>query len=190
MKLIKNMRSQRAALVVATALASVSGLALAASSNSGSQTEATAKHGAGPGGHHGGHGKRCGKHRRGHHGPRGGHGEFGMKLMLKGLDLTETQRDQIFEIRHAAVPAMRDASKKMRQARKSLRDLGMQGKATSDQIAQNSSILEQAVGEMATVRTKSMSDVVNVLTDEQASKLRERMAKRGKRGERGSKRGS
>lgn len=108
-----------------------------------------------------------------------------MKLMLKGLDLSEAQRDQIFDIRHAAAPATRDAFKKMRQARKSLRELAMQGNASAEQIAQNTATLEQAVGELATVRTKTMSDVVSVLSDEQATKLRERMSRRGKRGERG-----
>ncbi|MGH1359232.1 MAG: Spy/CpxP family protein refolding chaperone [Burkholderiaceae bacterium] len=198
MNSIKNKRNQRAALILATALASVSGLALAAGGDSGSQTEASAKHRAGPGGHHAGHGKHCGKsrgerghhgHRGGHHGQRGGHGEFGMKMMLKGLDLTEAQRDQVFEIRHAAMPAMRDASKQMRQARKSLRELALQGKVSPEQIAQSSAALEKAVGELATVRAQSMSAVVDVLTDEQATKLRERMNRRGKRGERGERGG-
>lgn len=138
-------------------------------------------------GHHGKHGERAGHGGRGHHdkygshGGRGHHGKHSMKMMLKGLDLAEAQRDQIFGIRHAAMPAMRDASKKMRAARKSLRELALQGNASNEAIAEKTDALKNAVGEMASIRTRMMADVVNVLNEEQASKLRERMAKRGER---------
>lgn len=194
--------SRRATVTLACALISISGLAYAATADSGSQGDPApvlqsdasgqpGRHGMqreyGERGHHGKRGEHAGRGHHGKHGERAGygrrghHGKHGMKMMLKGLDLTEAQRDQVFGIRHAAMPAMRDASKKMRAARKSLRELALQGNASPEAIAEKTDALKIAVGEMATIRTRMMSDVVNVLNDEQASKLRERMAKRGER---------
>src|SRR5919204_5125222 len=53
------------------------------------------------------------------HGPMGRH-HGGPGMMLRGLDLTEAQRDQIFKIHHDQVPAMREQMKQVRHAREDL----------------------------------------------------------------------
>ena len=69
-----------------------------------------------PGGHHG-----CGDF-AGHGGP----GMMGGEMLpphLRGLNLTEAQRDKIFEIMHAQAPVMRDKAKALRKAETDLHAL-------------------------------------------------------------------
>ena len=68
-----------------------------------------------PGGHHG-----CGDFAM-----QGGPGMGGemMPPHLRGLNLTEAQRDKIFEIMHAQAPVMRDKAKALRKAEEDLRAL-------------------------------------------------------------------
>ena len=47
------------------------------------------------------------------HGGAGKHDAF-----MRGLDLTEAQRDKIFEVRHAAAPMLREKGKQVREARR------------------------------------------------------------------------
>src|ERR671931_2737224 len=56
------------------------------------------------------------------HGPMGMH-RGGPMMMLRGLDLTEAQRDQIFQIFHQQAPAFHEQMKLVRQAQQDLRQL-------------------------------------------------------------------
>ena len=108
-----------------------------------------------------------------------------MRHMLRGLDLTEAQRDQIFELRHASVPAMRDAHKAIRAARKQLRDYSREGNVDKAQLQQYAGELGQAIANMTVLRIEGRSAVMAVLTPEQKAKMKERMEKRGKHGKDG-----
>jgi len=128
-------------------------------------------------GHHKGHGKQ-----RGH--------RHGMRSLLKGLDLSEAQRDQIFEIRHANMPALREQRKQQRTARQTLKTMAIQGNVDPAALQAQTDALGQAVAAMAALRVQSMNQVMNVLTQEQAVQLRERMHKRQAKGQhRGNGRG-
>lgn len=120
--------------------------------------------------HHKGHGKQRGQ-------------RHGMRSLLKGLDLTEAQRDQIFEIRHANMPALREQRKQMRASRQALRALSVQANPDAADIQANTDALGKATAAMAALRVQTMNQVMNVLTDEQATSLRENMQKRKARGE-------
>ena len=123
-----------------------------------------------------GEGPRHGKSER-----RGGHHDS-MRHMLRGLDLTEAQRDQIFELRHASVPAMRDAHKAVRAARKQLRDYSREGNVDKAQLQQYAGELGQAIANMTVLRIEGRSAVMAVLTPEQKAKMKERMEKRMEKG--------
>lgn len=125
----------------------------------------------------------------GHHrGMRGGDGmrEGGGVRMLRGLDLTDAQRDQIFQIHYAQMPEMRAQRIAARTARKELRDLALapaydaaKAKAAADAYA-------KASAQIALMRVESTSKLLAVLTPEQRKQLEERRARwqerRGKRG--------
>jgi len=106
-----------------------------------------------------------------------------MRSLLKGLDLTEAQRDQIFEIRHANMPALREQRKQMLASRQALKALSVQADTDAADVQAQSEALGKAAAAMATLRVQTMNQVMNVLTDEQATLLRERMQKRHARGD-------
>lgn len=128
------------------------------------------------------HGHRnASKHHRGHHG----------HAMLRSLDLTDEQKDKIFEIRHAAAPELRAAMKQAMQSRQSLRELSRADtfdEARAKELAQAGA---DAMAQAAVLRAKTENQIYAVLTPEQRGKLTERAerkprhADRGERKERG-----
>ena len=117
----------------------------------------------------------------------GGYG-FGPR-MLRGLDLSEAQRDRLFEVRHAEAPAMREQGKIVREAHRELRALSMSD-AYDDAKARE--IIERgakAMAEMARLRARSGNELWKLLTPEQREKLAERASHGNERsGERGGER--
>ncbi len=133
------------------------------------------------GGRHGGdHHKAEGREKHGKHQARGD--RQGMRKLLRGLDLTEVQRDKIFELRHASMPAMRDAHKAVRVARKALRDYTAKGAGDKAQLQTYADQLGQAISAMAVLRVQGMQDVMAQLSDEQVATVRDRLQKRGMHG--------
>lgn len=116
-----------------------------------------------------------------HH--RGGRKHGGAMRMLRGLDLSDAQRDQIFEIRHAQAPAMRAQMKAVRAARKELRELALAPTYDAAKAQASADALAKATSQMALMRIDAMRKVLAVLTPEQRQKLDERRAQwRARRG--------
>lgn len=114
---------------------------------------------------------------------RGGRKHGGAMRMLRGLDLSDAQRDQIFEIRHAQAPAMRAQMKAVRAARKELRELALAPTYDAAKAQASADALAKATAEMALMRIDAMRKVLAVLTPEQRQKLDERRAQwRARRG--------
>lgn len=136
--------------------------------------------------------KGHGKHQHGKHGMhrRGGHGDHHdpMKRMLRGLDLTQEQKDKIFEIRHASVPAARDNRNQMRTLRQALRAQTTAENYDAAQVTDLANKIGALQTAMIEQRTATMRAVFDVLTPEQRTQLKEKMARRGQRGERHGKR--
>jgi len=107
---------------------------------------------------------------------RGGREHGGATRMLRGLDLSEAQRDQIFEIRHAQAPAMRAQMKAVHAARKDLRELALAPQYDAAQAQASADALAKATSQMALIRIDAMRKVLAVLTPEQRQKLDERRA--------------
>ncbi|MGO3743502.1 Spy/CpxP family protein refolding chaperone [Kerstersia sp.] len=90
------------------------------------------------------------------------------------LDLSEAQRDQLFNIRHQAEPALHESRKALRQASRELRDLGRAKKLDTDALKRASDALGNAVAEEARLRVQRDNALYHVLTPEQRAQLAER----------------
>lgn len=156
---------------IATALMLAGGLSLAAIP--------AVQAGPGP---ESGMGKHCPMERMGHHGQnhghKGGHDHFRDGGFFKGLDLTEAQRDKMFEIKHALAPAKRTYFKESRKLRQQQRELVQSANYDSGKMKK---LVEQETKLLAEHRLR-MADAHNrmyqVLTEEQRKQLTERQEKR------------
>ena len=108
---------------------------------------------------------------RGHHGKDMG--------MMRGLDLSEAQRDQIFELRHALAPKMREEMKVVRASREQLREMAMAGSYDDAKVKELTEAGAAAKARMAQMRLKNQHEVFQLLTPEQREKMAEMRAKRG-----------
>lgn len=102
-----------------------------------------------------------------------GHGE----RFLRGLDLSDEQRDRIFEIRHAAAPKIREQAKVLRETRGEFSRLALSSEYDEAEVRALAERNAQAISEMAQLRARSMNEIYKVLTPEQQTKLQERRSK-------------
>ena len=112
-----------------------------------------------------------------HHG--GGHG-FG----LRGLNLSEQQRDQIFRIHHDQAPAFRDQVKKLRAARVELDKLARADRYDEAQVRRAADAQAKATSDLAVMRAQTTSRVRAVLTPEQRAQLDKQREERRSHGPR------
>lgn len=119
---------------------------------------------------HGGEMRGYGQ-RHGHaHGKgRGEHG--GWHATMRALDLTEAQRDQLFELRHAQAPAMREQMKAIRSAQRELRQLAMAQPYDAARAEVLARELGTAIAERTRMGTETRSKFYAMLTPEQREKL-------------------
>jgi periplasmic protein CpxP/Spy len=113
---------------------------------------------------HGGFDGHGGPHRGFHH--KHGSGDHRGESFRK-LNLSEAQRDKIFELRHAAEPAMRAKAKELRTVRGDL-----SGIATADRFDESraTALVNQsarAEAELTLMRLRLKNQIHNVLTPEQ-----------------------
>lgn len=105
----------------------------------------------------------------------------GPMKMLRKLDLTDEQRDQVFELMHEQQPAMRDKMKEMRKVRQALRDAAMNKEYDAKQVSQLADKQASLMADIITQRTKTFRQVYNLLTPEQQVKANELREKFGQR---------
>lgn len=117
------------------------------------------------GGHHG-----CGDFAA-HGGPGMGGGM--MPPHLRGLNLTEAQRDKIFEIMHANAPVMREKGKVVFKAETDLRALTASTEYSEAKARSLADAVAKAMSEMTLARAKAERQVFEVLTPEQRKQLAE-----------------
>lgn len=120
-------------------------------------------------------------HARHGHGARGEHG-MSAGAFLRGLDLTEAQRDKVFAVMHANAPAMREQGKILRATREELAKLAL---STDYDDAKAKALTErsaQAMSTMAQLRARGMNEIFRVLTPEQQARVAERRARWEQRG--------
>lgn len=105
-------------------------------------------------------------------GPMGGgmgmamSGEMNMHH-LRGLNLSEAQRDKIFEIMHAEAPQMRERGKAIRKAHEELRALGASADYSDARAQALADASAKTMAEMALAHVRLEHKIVEVLTPEQ-----------------------
>jgi len=100
-----------------------------------------------------------------------GLGGDGLPRYLHRLNLSEAQRDRVFDIMHAQAPVMRDAMKAFSQARNDLRTLATAPDFDEARARSLTDALAAATGEMALNRIKTERQVFDVLTPEQRKQV-------------------
>jgi protein CpxP len=114
----------------------------------------------------------------------GGEGRHGGMGMLRQLDLTQAQRDQVFKIFHDQAPAARERAKAAREARLALRKAAADPGADSGRIRQLADAVGKTQAEAAVARVNTHRQVLAVLTPEQRAKLEQARERRGHDGHR------
>ena len=129
-----------------------------------------------------------GKRMRGHHGKRGGFG------MMRGLDLTDAQKEQMKAIRQANRESTKSLRESMKANRQQLQQVTANGQFNEAQVqalaAQQSGIMAQLIVEKERVK----SQIYNILTTDQKTKIAEmktqmKERRQNRKANRGAKRG-
>jgi Spy/CpxP family protein refolding chaperone len=102
--------------------------------------------------------------------------------MLRQLDLTEAQRDKLFEMRHAMAPKMHAEMKTVRSTSQALRDMMQQGEYDEAQVKRLTEERAGAMSRMAQLRARGQFEMFQLLTPEQRTKWQELQSQRPRRG--------
>lgn len=108
-----------------------------------------------------------------HEGPMGGHhgGMHGRGAMMRELNLTEAQRDQMFKIHHEQEPAFREQMKKVRAARQDLHKLALADRYDEAAVRRAADAQAKAMSDLAVMHAQTMHRVRELLTPEQRAKM-------------------
>jgi periplasmic protein CpxP/Spy len=106
------------------------------------------------------------------------HRQGSAMMRLRGLDLTEAQRDQVFKIFHEQAPAAREQMKTIRSARRDLAQAALGDRYDAERVRAAAEAQGKAVTQLALLRAQTMQRVNAVLTPEQRAKAKERFEKR------------
>lgn len=98
---------------------------------------------------------------------------------LRGLDLTDAQRQQIQEIRQAHRDEMQKAAERLRAAHQSQRDAVRATPVDEGRIRATSDALAAAMTDMAVLRARIHEQTLSVLTPEQQERAKALRAERG-----------
>lgn len=117
--------------------------------------------------------RRGGEHGAGEMGRPGmGGGEMGPHY-LRGLNLSDAQRDKVFEIMHRQAPLMRDKAKAQHKAAEDLRLLTASPDYSEAKVRVLADAVGKAVFEMTLAQTKLDRQIFELLTAEQRQRLAE-----------------
>ncbi len=110
------------------------------------------------------------------HGPRPG---GPANNLLKRLDLTDEQRDQIFEIHHAQQPAVREKMEALRKGREALRNAAMAENYDSKAVRTLADQQGMLKAELIVMRNATFNRIYTLLTPEQREQIKQMKKKRG-----------
>lgn len=107
-----------------------------------------------------------------------GHGDGGEVMhMLRGLNLTDAQRDKIFKLVYADMPAMRDQGKVLRDNHAQLRQLTLSDQYDEGKVKALTEQNAAAMAQMEQMRARTGHEIYQILTPEQHKTLDERRAR-------------
>jgi protein CpxP len=102
----------------------------------------------------------------------------GMHRMLRHLDLSDAQRDQVFKIFHDQSPAMHERMKAVRAAHRDLEKLASAATFDRQRARAIADTEAKAIADLELLRAESMARVREVLTPEQRAKLEQMRERR------------
>ena len=97
---------------------------------------------------------------------------------LRGLKLSEEQRDKIFAIHYAQMPEAREQRKAIEHARRDLHQMVASGQYDEARARSLTESLGRAVAREAQLRAQADAKIMQVLTPEQRKQVGEREAQR------------
>ncbi len=106
-------------------------------------------------------------------GERGMPGGNHLPPFLRDLNLSETQRDQIFDLMHTQAPAMRDLDKAVRKSQMELRQLGLSDEYSEAKAKTLAEANAQAMARMAQMHASTSHQIFQLLTPEQRKNMAE-----------------
>lgn len=131
--------------------------------------------------HHAPHAGHAGHHARG-----GQHGHDGLMLpgagLLRGLNLSEAQRDRVFAILHAQAPQMRAQTRDAQKAREALHQVALAGELDEARLQELAQRAARASTDLALLRARTHNALFKELTPEQQAQLKARMESRQQHG--------
>ncbi len=106
-----------------------------------------------------------------------GHGGHGLPF-LRGVTLTEAQRDRVFAITHAAEPQQREQMKSAHKAHEALDAMAASGQFDEGKAAALAQTAGQAMAAMALSHARIEAQVMALLTPEQRQQAASEHARR------------
>lgn len=91
--------------------------------------------------------------------------------MLRGLTLTESQRDKVFMIFHAQAPTLRENIKAARRAHEDLRQLALSAQFDQAKAISLADSCARLIGTLALLRAEGEHEIYALLTEEQRRQL-------------------
>jgi len=107
-----------------------------------------------------------------------GHHRGHAMMGLRGLNLTEAQRDQVFKIHHDQASAVHEQMKVVERSRQDLRQLAMADRFDEARARQIADTQAKALANLAVMRAQTMARVREILTPEQRQQLDQARARR------------
>lgn len=111
------------------------------------------------------------------HGLPGMSGMEHMPPFLHGLNLTEAQRDKIFDLVYAQIPAMREKGKALHKAHAELRQLEMSADYSDAKVKALTESSARTMAEMAQMHASTAHAIFLLLTPEQRKQMEQRKAR-------------
>ena len=93
---------------------------------------------------------------------------------LRGLNLTQEQRDKIFDITYAQIPTLRKTGEQMRDLRRQVMDMTLSDKYDAAKLKQLVEQQSQLQAKMQIAMADSRHQIYQVLTADQRKQLAER----------------
>lgn len=97
----------------------------------------------------------------------------GVPPHLKGLKLSDSQRDKVFELMHAQAPVLRDKAKTVHRAEEELRTLAASPDYSEAKARALADASAKAMSEMNLARARTDRQIFELLTPEQRKQLAE-----------------
>lgn len=94
-----------------------------------------------------------------------------MPPFLRGVTLTDEQRDRIFEIMHAQVPSLRAREKEMQQAGEALMKLPLAAEFDDIKAKSLADAIARATADIALSRARNDAKIYRLLTPEQRKQV-------------------